>query len=130
MASSLCARRQQTRGNFAADDLEAFAIWRRQMESRVTVLEKAVQELRRFHAPPKAAQNGRGYLALMAQYLSEDDCRELAFCMDVDWEALPGEAKRGRLLSLCQLVERQGRLYQLEQMVRDLRPNVDWPPFV
>lgn len=124
-----CARRWQPRRNFAVDDLEAFAIWRRQMEARVGALETAVQELRRFHAPPPA-RGGRMYLSLLREHLSEDDGREVAFCLGLDWETLPGLSKRGKILSMVQELEKAGRLYQLENTVRDLRPNVDWPPFV
>lgn len=100
------------------------------MEARVVSLEQAVQELRRLATPTAARRGERQYLALLRDYLSEDEARELAFRVAVDWETLPGESKRGRLLSLVQELERRGRLYQFEAMVREIRPHVDWPPFV
>lgn len=93
-------------------------------------LEQAVQELRRISTPIITRRGERQYLALLREYLSEDESRELAFRMNLDWETLPGESKRGRLLSMVQELERQGRLYQFEDMVRAIRPHVDWPPFV
>lgn len=100
------------------------------METRVGALETAVQELRQFHAPAEHTRGSRRYLSLLNEYLSDDEAREVAFCCNLDWDSLPGGSKRGRLLSLVQEMERQGRLYQLEDEVRQRRPAVDWPPFV
>lgn len=121
--------------NFAAEDLEAFGIWRLRTEERLQLLEQQLQELRGTLAllvgkPGKEAANGRDYLRLLNVYLTDDDVRELAFRFQVDYDGLVGESGRGRLLSLVQEMERAGRLYQLEQAVRKLRPNVDWPVFV
>lgn len=93
-------------------------------------LETTVQELRQFHAPVEHTRGNRRYLALLNQYLSDDEAREIAFCVGLDWDALVGDSKRARLLSLVQEMERQGRLYQLEDEVRQRRPSVDWPVFV
>lgn len=100
------------------------------MEARVESLERAVQDLRRINTPLQTRRGERRYLALLREYLSEDEARELAYRLGLDWETLPGESKRGRMLSMVQELERSGRLYQFEDMVREIRPHVDWPPFV
>lgn len=110
-------------------------IWRKIIEDRVETLERQFQELRGtlahlLNAPGTHAGGHRNYLNLMNKYLSSDDIRELAFQHSIDYEDLDGENARGKTLSLVQEMERQGRLYQLEQAVRKMRPGVDWPPFV
>lgn len=115
--------------------MEAFGIWRSRTDARVSALEQAVQELRRHLAhlvdgyrPPRRGE--RRYLALLDDHLGNEDVRCLAFELGIDYDVLPGESKRGRLLSLVVEMERQGRLYQLEQKACEMRPNVEWPPFM
>lgn len=111
----------------------AFLIWRDRIEERVRLLEKQLQELRGTlmqFTPVKKRRDDRSYLSLLNRHLSDDDVRELAFMFGVDYESLSGDSHRGRLLSLVLDMERAGRLYQLEQAVRQMRPGVDWPVFV
>lgn len=126
----VCVPRSQFRGGFAEDDLEAAIIWRRNIEARVTRIEKDIRDLQFSRRGVRVESHGKRYLTLLREYISEDEARELAFKMNVEWSELSGDNLRGRILSLVITLEKQGRLYQLEELVRELRPNIDWPPFV
>jgi hypothetical protein len=59
---------------------------------------------------------------LVAQF-SEDEIKELAFNMDIEWENLGGNGKAGKALEFVKFVERQGRVGDLETEVLKVRPN-------
>lgn len=117
--------------NFAAEDLEAFSIWRNHMERRFDKIEAEVLKLKQIIRPNKIDKlTSRSYLSLLREFLSESDAREICFLMHIDWDGLGGDGKRDKMVSLVSSLERQGLLYQFEQLVREARPNVDWPAFV
>lgn len=123
-------QRSQNLRNFVRDDIEAFLIWRRRIESRVEALEQAIRGWHLLQASPQSIRGERDYLRPLNQFFDEEEVREIAFAVGVDFDALIGESKRGKVLSLVQEMDRQNRLDQLHNEVRKRRPNVDWPPFV
>lgn len=100
------------------------------MEDRVSRIEQDIKGLQDSKRAIRLKNGGKTYLAMLREYLSEDEARELAFQMDVDWASLSGDNLRARILSLVITLEKQGLLYQFEELVRELRPQVDWPPFI
>lgn len=129
----ICATRWRSLRNFVAEDMDAFVIWRGRIEERVRLLEQQFQGMRGqlvALVEPRAQRGNRRYLSLLGDHFSEEDVRVLAFQHDVNYEELRGDTLRGRLLSLVQELEHLGRLYQLEATVREMRPHVEWPPFV
>lgn len=101
-------------------------IWRQNAEARLANLEKQIKALDKRLQPPPTKKN---YLHLLYDLFDEQDVREMAFIVDVDYDNLEGDEKRGRLLSLVQMMKRQGRLAELEELARQKRPNVHWPVF-
>jgi hypothetical protein len=113
--------------------VDALLIWRTRINERLDLIEKQMSDVQKFISlmsqPPRSHGN-RNYLALLQRYFDEDEIREISFRLQVNHHELAGRSARAQLTSLVQLLEREGRLYHLEDLVRRLRPNVDWPPFV
>lgn len=101
------------------------------MEERVRRIEADVKQLKALVIPKKHSMvRARGYLSLLKSHLSESEARELTFMVGLDWDSLSGENKSEKIISIVSELERSGRLYQFEELVREIRPNIDWPPFV
>ncbi len=62
----------------------------------------------------------------LIEYFNEDELESLCFDLQVDHESLPGETKAGKARELIRYLGRRGRLRELEDMVHQLRPNVNW----
>lgn len=63
----------------------------------------------------------------MIRHFSEEDLRTLCFELDVDYENLSGDTKLGKARELILEMERQGRLSELIERCRQVRPNLVWP---
>jgi hypothetical protein len=62
----------------------------------------------------------------MLKALDDDELADLCFDMNVDYDSLRGESKNGRVRELILLCERSGRLPELLEQCRLMRPNLEW----
>lgn len=61
--------------------------------------------------------------AVLDAVFSENDLRDLCFEMDIDYDNLPGSGKSARARELILYCENRGRLDELADHVRRLRPQ-------
>jgi hypothetical protein len=70
----------------------------------------------------------REELILLRRTLSElfdqEELRDLAFDLAVDYDSLPGPAKRGKARELVAFFRRHGRLAELKRAVAQRRPGI------
>lgn len=102
--------------------LGVFADWKKRAEQY-----QAAQARRppRAEAAPAAPPRKR-LRENMGAYLSESELATLCFDMGIDYESLGGEGKEARIRELIALCERNGRLEELLENCRALRPNAPW----
>ncbi len=62
----------------------------------------------------------------IAAYFGDEELRSLCFDLDVDYADLPASNKDGMARELVAYMERRGRIPELVEMCRKLRPNVEW----
>ena len=71
------------------------------------------------------------YLIEFHQQLNEhfnlEEIRTLCFKLHIDYETISGDEKSSRIRELLLAMGRYGRLSDLIKVVREERPNVDWP---
>jgi DNA repair exonuclease SbcCD ATPase subunit len=67
---------------------------------------------------------------ILVDYFSAGELRTLCFDLDVDYASLPGEGTANKARELVAYARRHGRLPELEDMLRRLRPRAPWgePP--
>jgi formylglycine-generating enzyme required for sulfatase activity len=64
----------------------------------------------------------------MRESFDEDELRDLTFELDLDYEDLPASmGKAGKVRELILLCDRDNRVPELIGILRQLRPNVEWP---
>jgi hypothetical protein len=63
---------------------------------------------------------------LLVLHFDEAELRFLCFDMGIDYESLAGEDKMGKTREILTLLERQNRIPELVEVVRDSRPDLDW----
>ena len=59
-------------------------------------------------------------------FLNDSELSTLCFDMNIDYENLPGEGKEAKVRELITYCERSGRIQELTENCRELRPNVQW----
>jgi hypothetical protein len=59
-------------------------------------------------------------------YFSESELRSLCFDLAVDYENLAGSTKNIKIQELITFMQRRGRLSELTELARGLRPHVSW----
>lgn len=64
---------------------------------------------------------------LLTNYFNESELQTLVFDLSLDYEMLPGPTKGDKARELVMLCQRNGRLSELVEIGRKLRPNVAWP---
>jgi len=62
----------------------------------------------------------------LAAHFGDEELRSLCFDLGVDYANLPAEGKDGKARELVAYCERRGRIPELVEMCRNLRPNVEW----
>lgn len=62
-------------------------------------------------------------LSRIVKRFSEDELKNLAFSLDVDYENLGGDGKAGKALEFVKFIERQERIAALENEILKVRPN-------
>jgi hypothetical protein len=65
---------------------------------------------------------------LLVTYLNKEELKTLCFHLEeVNYDDLPGEGKKGKARELVMHLENRGRLRELVEIGKRLRPDVDWP---
>ena len=64
---------------------------------------------------------------LFSVYFSESELKTICFDLGLDYEMLPGSGKGDRARELISHMWRNGRLPELVELGRELRPNLAWP---
>jgi hypothetical protein len=62
---------------------------------------------------------------ILVQQFDINDLRTLCFDMNIDYEGLPGDGKGAKVRELLAFLERRGRIYELLDTIRQLRPDLD-----
>lgn len=80
------------------------------------------------HQPPPLGElNRMRLLGLLKDHFSEEDLRDLSFYLDgLDFDDLPGRGKSAKAREMVQFLQRRGRLQNLVESGRELRPDVPW----
>lgn len=75
------------------------------------------------------ATDTKNLVQLIRATFDEEELRELLFVdLDFDFEDLPASlGKSGKVLELVRIFEKNGRLNQLVEAVREQRPHAEWP---
>lgn len=63
----------------------------------------------------------------MMDFFDQDELQTLVFDLGVDWDELSGEKKSAKSHSLISYLARRGRLEDLIELLREERPNENWP---
>lgn len=63
---------------------------------------------------------------VLIEFFNEEDLKNLAFDMGIDYESLPADGKQGKARELIVQTQRDGRLWMLLAECEKARPNVDW----
>lgn len=61
---------------------------------------------------------------ILVDYFNDDELRDLAFELTIDYESLPGAGKSGKARELVAFAERRGRFAEVVALVHRLRPGV------
>jgi tetratricopeptide (TPR) repeat protein len=62
----------------------------------------------------------------VAEHFNESELRTLCFDLEVDYDELPGRAKSEKAAELVAHLERRGRLPELVELGKQLRPKLAW----
>ncbi|MCA9994773.1 MAG: HEAT repeat domain-containing protein, partial [Anaerolineales bacterium] len=66
---------------------------------------------------------------VIARVFSTEDIKTLCFDLAIDYEALEGIGKSGKVAELVKYCERQSRISQLVNKCMEFRPDIDWDRF-
>lgn len=98
------------------------------MGTRLQVLERAWSSISKVEPPAKFTVNPRAdFVELLRTRLNEEELKDWAFALKVDYESLAADGKSGKARELFLYMENLNRLYELTDLARDERPDVDWP---
>lgn len=64
---------------------------------------------------------------VLAVRFSEEELRTLCFDLGVNYDDLQGEGKAGKARELVAFLDRHGRIPELLEIGRQLRPDIPWP---
>jgi hypothetical protein len=67
------------------------------------------------------------YYRKLDKHFNQNELRDLAFQLGIDYDGLPGDGKADKARELVQYLERRGRSPELVAICLQQRPNVDWP---
>ena len=62
---------------------------------------------------------------ILVRQFDTNELGTLCFDMNIDWEGLPGDGKGAKVRELLAFLERRGRIDELVNTIRELRPDVD-----
>ncbi len=63
---------------------------------------------------------------LIVSYFSEEELQALCMDLDIDYETIPGQTKKGKVMGLIEYVQHRSRLPELIKKLKELRPRVNW----
>ena len=69
----------------------------------------------------------RAFRRLMRDHFDRGDLQTIAFDLGINWEELPGETNTIKIQSLILYIGRRGNLAELVALLKEERPQVDWP---
>ena len=62
---------------------------------------------------------------LLVQQFDINELRTVCFDMNIDYEGLPGDGKGAKVRELLAFLERRGRIHELVDTIKQVRPDVD-----
>jgi len=99
-------------------------------EAFTAELRQRWQELGLAAVNPVAPAVGHSYRAIVREQIDSvfgiEDLRTICFDLSIDFDNLRGEAKVDKIRELIIFVERSGRLRELIEICRRMRPNAVW----
>lgn len=66
-------------------------------------------------------------LDIIDEYYNLEELRSLCFKLQVDYDNIGGEGKRGKARELVDYMRRYGRTEELIETIKEERPNLPWP---
>ncbi|WP_420645799.1 GTP-binding protein [Candidatus Leptofilum sp.] len=75
----------------------------------------------------QARQNRAQFLQLLNSYFKQNELETLCFDLGIDFENLPGNTKEEKARELMLFCEREDRIHDLQEAVRERRPHIEWP---
>ena len=66
---------------------------------------------------------------LIVEFFKEDDMRQAAFDIGIEWENLAGETLSAKVRNMIIHLEDRGLLYRLVGYCQKKRPKIDWTGF-
>jgi hypothetical protein len=112
------------RGDYWTISAQALAWW---------VLQQAIAGSPRIHTLSVPVDEGECSLLdlamihqILVEHFSMEELRTLCFELELEYEDLPGEGTAGKARELIGYLERRGRVQELMERGRRLRPNARW----
>jgi hypothetical protein len=110
-----------------AEFVGVFADWRRRAEQYYAANVQSQQAIQATNSPLiSSGQKRKRLRENIGAFLSESELSTLCFDMNIDYENLPGEGKEAKAREVIAYCERSGRLEELRENCREIRPNVQW----
>lgn len=64
---------------------------------------------------------------ILSDRLDVEELRTLCFYLDVNYDHLRGEGQSGKARALLEYMDKRGRIPDLVETGKKLRPDIDWP---
>jgi len=107
--------------------LGVFADWKKRAEQYYTAKLQSVPAVQTADVQLTPAQQQHKRLReAIETFLNDSELSTLCFDMNIDYENLPGEGKQAKVRELIAYCERSGRIQELLENCKGLRPNVQW----
>lgn len=98
-----------------------------EIEQRLLALEHQWKALIGISNGDKHMSTSRGrFLDAIDKHFNEENLRDAAYELSVDYDSLPAEGKRAKARELILQLEDEGRLFQLTGWLQKTRPNIEW----
>jgi hypothetical protein len=106
--------------------LGVFADWKKRAEQYFAANLQNGPAVQAADLPAASAQQRKRLRENVGNSLNDSELSTLCFDMNIDYENLPGNNKEDKVKGLIAYCERSGRLQELTDNCRALRPNVPW----
>lgn len=93
-----------------------------------TFAEQAQQELAVYLNMDKGTSkvDSRHFAELLGEHFDLEEFKSLCFALQEKYDNLPREGLRGKTEGLIEKLQRQDRLFELVDLVKEERPNAPW----